>query len=242
VDTEKLREHLEIVEPHLLSVNELLQMLVPTNSIYPIYAKEGKGCERELGRAINAFVEMKKEVGLSSNLTPTIPEDELPGASGEMRNIDAKKLRDHLDIVETSIHFIIENIHMINAAQAIYPIYKREGIQCETELAGTMNALLELKKVLDLYSVSEQTKVVEQLSRKEVQCTSTAELLVNWQCPLCQADLSTTLGRNKDETEACLISKPHYGIPVEAQECPALIFYVTYRQPEINVVASIPKQ
>jgi hypothetical protein len=242
VDTEKLREHLEIVEPHLLSVDELLQMLVPTNSIYPIYAKEGKHCEKELGGAINAFLEMKKELGLPSNLTPTIPEDEMPRTSDPNVNIDTKKLQEHLNIVETSIHSVIENIHMINTAHAIYPIRERDGIQCEVDLALTMNALLELRNTLDLYSVSERAKAVEQLSRKEVQCTSTAELLVNWQCPLCQANLSTTLDINKGETEPCLIYKPHYSIPVEAQECPALIFYVTYRHPEINVVASIPEQ
>lgn len=242
MDTEKLREQLDIVEPYLLSAHESLQILVSTNSIFPIYKKEGKNSEKELSEAINAFMEMKKELGMPADLTPTPTEDEPASTSDAPVNIDAEKLREHLNNVETSILSVTESIHMMNTAHAIYPIRERDGIECETELVGTMNALLGLKSTLDLYSVSERVKAREQLPHKKIQCDSTAKLHVQWRCPLCQADLTTTLAINLSEIEPDLVARPHYTNPVEAQECPAAIFYVTYRHPDVNVVASIPEE
>jgi len=251
VDTEKLREQLEVVETHLLATYELLQTLISTNSIYPIYMKEGKSSRKELREAINALTEMKKDLGLPSDETEISTSETETSASSENEPAntleaqvtpDVETLREHLSDVDASVLTAMENIHIINTANAIYPIHINDGIECETELAATMNALLGLKSALEQYAVAERVKAEEQLPHKEIQCDSSVRLQVQWRCPLCQAELTTTLAINIAEAEPELVAKPHYSNPAEAQECQAALFYVSYRHPELKVVASIPEE
>ncbi len=245
MDTEKLGEQLEVVDTHLLATYELLQTLISTNSIYPIYMKEGKTSKKELKAAINILTEMKEELGIptdETDETASPAENESESVPEAPVNPDAETLREQLNNVEASVLAVMENIHIINTAHAIYPIRERDGIQCEAELAATMNSLLGLKNALDLYSAAERAKVGEQLPHKEIQCDSSAKLQVQWRCPLCQAELTTTLAIDTAGTEPELVAKPHYSNSAEAQECQAAIFYVTYHHPDIKVVASVPEE